>query len=215
MVSPPPVRIAAPAKINLYLHVTGRRDDGYHRLDSLIAFAGVHDALTFAAADHLTLQIKGPCASALKNERDNLVLAAARGLARLAGIEAKATIGLTKRLPVAAGMGGGSADAAAAIKGLCQLWTLDPAADEVKSLALELGADVPVCLLGKAAFVGGIGDEIAPAPALPACSIVLVNGGRKLATPAVFAARCGDYSASARFDYAPADAPELAAILAT
>lgn len=212
---PPLLVFAAPAKINLYLHVTGRRDDGYHQLDSLIAFAGVHDALTFAPADRLELRIDGPCAGPLNTERDNLVLDAAHGLAKIAGIEAKAAIGLTKRLPVASGMGGGSADAAATIRGLCRLWNLNPAAGEIKTLALGLGADVPVCLYGKAAFVGGIGTDITPAPALPPCSIVLVNGGQGLATPAVFAARDGDFSTPGRFGYPPADAAELAAILAT
>ncbi len=215
MAMSPSLVCAAPAKINLYLHITDRRDDGYHRLDSLVAFAGVHDAITIAPADHLELRIDGPCAGPLKGERDNLVLQAARGLAQIAGIEAKAAIGLTKRLPVASGMGGGSADAAAAIRGLCQLWNLNPAADEVADLAFGLGADVPVCLYGKAAFVGGIGEDISPAPALPACSIVLVNDGNSLSTPAVFTARSGAFSGPGRFNYAPADAAELAAILAS
>ncbi len=215
--TPPPTQIlcAAPAKINLYLHVTGRRDDGYHRLDSLIAFAGIHDTLSFAESDRLELRIDGPCAGPLHDERDNLVLRAARGLAQLAGIEAGAAIELNKRLPVSAGMGGGSADAAAAIRGLCQLWKLDPADGDVAELALRLGADVPICLLGKAAFIGGVGERIALSPALPPCSIVLVNDGLELSTPAVFATRDGSFSAAERFDYAPADAAELTAILAT
>lgn len=215
MATTPSIACTAPAKINLYLHVTGKNATGYHQLDSLVAFAGIHDALTVSPADHLELRIDGPCAGPLSNERDNLVLAAARGLAKIAGKEPKAAITLTKRLPVSSGMGGGSADAAAAIRGLCQLWNLDPAAREVTQMALGLGADVPICLHGKAAFIGGIGEKIAPAPALPPCSVVLVNCGQGLSTPAVFAARTGTFSRSGRFDYAPADAAELAAILAT
>lgn len=212
-----PLICRAPAKINLYLHVTARRDDGYHLLDSLVAFAGVHDTVTIGPADHLELRIDGPCAGPLQSEGDsnNLILKAARALAKVAGIDAKAAIGLTKRLPVASGMGGGSADAAAALRGLCRLWNLNPAADEVIDLALGLGADVPVCLYGKTAFVGGVGEEITPVHALPPCSIVLVNAGGSLPTPTVFTARQGGFSKPGRFDYAPADAAELAAILSS
>ena len=211
---PKPLIYAAPAKINLYLHVTARRDDGYHELDSLVAFADVHDTLRIDPADELALLIDGPCGAPLHKEENNLVLRAARALAQVAGIEPKAAMTLTKRLPVASGMGGGSADAAAALRGLCRLWNLNPAADEVSGLALQLGADVPVCLHGKAAFISGIGENIIPAPAMPTCSIVLVNPGAGLSTPAVFAARQDGFSDSGHFDYAPADAAELAAILA-
>ena len=215
MATTPSFVCAAPAKINLYLHVTGKNDNGYHQLDSLVAFAGVHDTITISPADHLDLHIDGPCAGPLKGQSDNLVLAAARALAKVAGKEPKAAITLTKRLPVSSGMGGGSADAAATIRGLCQFWNLNPDAEEIAPLALGLGADVPICLHGKASFVGGIGEKLAPAPALPPCSIVLVNCGLGLSTPAVFAARTGRFSAPGRFDYAPADAAELAAILGT
>jgi len=215
MATTPSIVCAAPAKINLYLHVTGRCDNGYHQLDSLVAFAGVHDTLTIGPADHLELRIDGPCAGPLISQRDNLVLAAARALARVAGKEAKAAITLTKHLPVSSGIGGGSADAAAAIRGLCQLWNLNPTAEEIADPTLDLGADVPICLHGKASFISGIGENITPAPALPPCSIVLVNCGQGLSTPAVFAARTGGFSTPGRFDYVPADAAELAAILAT
>jgi len=212
-----PLICPAPAKINLYLHVTGRRDDGFHLLDSLVAFVGIHDTVTVSPADHLELRIDGPCAGPLQSEGhdDNLVLRAARALARAAGIAPNAAIGLTKRLPVASGMGGGSADAAATLRGLCRLWNLNAAADDVFDLALGLGADVPVCLYGKTAFVGGIGEEISPAHALPPCSIVLVNADERLSTPTVFAARQGGFSDAGRFDYAPKDAAELAAVLAS
>jgi len=206
---------AAPAKINLYLHVTARRDDGYHLLDSLVCFANVHDTVTLAPADNLTLHIDGPSAGPLLNAGDNLVLKVARTLAEAAGIAPRAEIRLNKRLPVASGMGGGSSDAAATLSGLCRLWGLSLATDDLMALALGLGADVPVCLYGKAAFIGGIGEDIAPAPPLPPCSIVLVNCGDSLSTPAVFAARDSPFSVVGRFDSSPANATELAALLAT
>jgi 4-diphosphocytidyl-2-C-methyl-D-erythritol kinase len=210
--------LAAPAKINLYLHVTGRRDDGFHLLDSLVAFAGIHDTLTFAAADELSLQIEGPFAAELAHEADNLVMTAARALADRAGISTGARINLNKRLPLAAGIGGGSADAAAALKGLMRLWDIQLSQQDMDDLALSLGADVPVCLQGRASFMGGIGDDLSAAPALPAASLVLVNAGHRLSTPAVFeahAAMGGGFGAPGRFDYAPRDLAELVAILET
>ncbi len=188
------IRIAAPAKLNLYLHVVGRRDDGYHLLDSLIAFADVCDVLVVRRAGRLRLKITGEFSAPLKKGRDNLVLRAARGLAALGGIEAEAEIDLEKRLPVAAGLGGGSADAAAALIALDRLWGTRADAADLRALALSLGADVPVCLDGGAAFVGGIGERIDPAPDLPKLPLVLVNPGRHLPTAKVFAARRGPYS---------------------
>jgi len=208
--------VAAPAKINLYLHVTGRRDDGFHLLDSLVAFAGIHDTLTIAPADSLSLTVDGPFACELEDEPDNLVLQAARALARLAGVSDGARLSLNKRLPLASGIGGGSADAAATLKGLVRLWNIQPDARALQELALSLGADVPVCLSGRAAFIGGIGEDLTPAPELPAASLVLVNPGTRLSTPAVFKAHAdlgGKNSKPGRFDYAPKDFPELVAIL--
>ena len=157
--SAPIVSVAAPAKLNLYLHVTGKRDDGYHLLDSLIAFADVGDEIKArtAADGSLTLTVRGPFAKDLADETDNLVLRAARRLREVAGIEAGAHLVLEKRLPVASGIGGGSADAAAALKALCRLWGVEMAEAEMRALALDLGADVPVCWVGRPAFIGGIG----------------------------------------------------------
>lgn len=216
--SPPPTTFlssAAPAKINLYLHVTGRRDDGYHLLDSLVAFAGIHDMLTVTKAEGLGFAIDGPFAADLSADEDNMVIRAARALAEAAGIEARAAITLTKRLPVASGIGGGSADAAAALKALSQLWEIELDDREMAAVGLELGADVPVCLGGKVAFMSGIGDNISPAPALPVCSVVLVNPGVALSTASVFGALGDDVTApDQQFDYSPEDARELASILA-
>ena len=184
----------APAKVNLYLHLTGRRDDGYHLLDSLVVFAGIGDTLSAAPADTLSLHVTGPFAAGLAGEPDNLVLRAARALAAAAGVAAGAHLVLDKHLPVASGIGGGSADAAAALRLLCRLWRVAPQPAALARLAAGLGADVPVCLAGRAARMGGIGERLEPAPMLPACGIVLVNPGIAVATAEVFRARHGTWS---------------------
>ncbi len=210
------VRRAAPAKLNLYLHVLGRRDDGYHLLDSLVAFADIADVVTARPAQAFSLEVTGRFAAALAGDpAENLVWRAATALAARAGIEAKAALTLEKNLPVASGIGGGSSDAAAALKALGQLWRLDLGERPFQGLAQSLGADVPVCLFGETAWLGGIGERVAPAPPLPPCSAVLVNPGVSLATPAVFKARTGPFSEPARFEAAPADAVALARLLAT
>ena len=211
-----PVRRAAPAKLNLYLHVLGHRADGYHLLDSLVAFADVADVLTAEPAPRLSLEIAGPFASALQGDvSENLVWRAATALAGRAGIEPKAALSLEKNLPVASGIGGGSSDAAAALKALGELWRLDLGERRFQGLAESLGADVPACVFGEPAWIGGIGEAVAPGPALPPCWVVLVNPGLSLATPTVFKARTGAFSDPARFEAAPADAAALARLLET
>ena len=201
----------APAKVNLALHVCGRRADGYHLLDSLVVFADMGDVVRAEPAEALTLDVTGPFGAALAGEADNLVLRAARALAAAAGVAAQARITLEKHLPVASGIGGGSADAAAALRVLARLWNV-PAANA--DLALRLGADVPVCLAGKAARMGGIGEVLAPAPVLPTCGLLLVNPGVAVATPAVFKARTGAFSPPLDLPGAWADAAAMAADLA-
>jgi 4-diphosphocytidyl-2-C-methyl-D-erythritol kinase len=210
------IRVAAPAKINLYLHVVGRRADGYHELDSLVAFADIADFVTARPAADLSLAIDGPFAAALGGApANNLVLQAARLLASHCGVTAGAALRLTKTLPIASGIGGGSSDAAAALRALQSLWKLQTSGNELAGLAARLGADVPVCLLGRAAWLGGIGDVLVPAPALPPVAVVLANPGIALATPAVFTARRGPFSAPSRFAEPIADAAGLAAALAS
>jgi 4-diphosphocytidyl-2-C-methyl-D-erythritol kinase len=187
---------AAPAKVNLYLHVTGRRDDGYHLLDSLVVFAGAGDSLSGTPADTLSLELRGPFAAGLATEQDNLVLRAARSLAAATGVAGGATLTLDKHLPVASGIGGGSADAAAALRLLSRLWQL-PSTDLLFGLAAQLGADVPVCLAGQPARMGGIGERLEQAPALPAGGLLLVNPGVAVATADVFRARQGGWSPQA------------------
>lgn len=181
---------AAFAKVNLYLRITGRRADGYHTLDSLVVFAAASDRITVAPDSTLSLSLTGPFAAGLAGEADNLVLRAARALAAAHGIAPAANIALDKRLPLASGIGGGSADAAATLRSLGALWgvTVPP------RVALALGADVPVCLAGRACVMRGIGEELHPAPDLPPCGLLLVNPGVALETAAVFAARAGSFS---------------------
>jgi 4-diphosphocytidyl-2-C-methyl-D-erythritol kinase len=208
----------ARAKLNLYLRVVGRRADGYHLLDSLVAFCDLADTIGVAPAGGLTLTIDGPLAGAIAGDPadDNLVLRAARALAGRAGIAPKAAIRLIKRIPVAAGLGGGSADAAATLLALVELWRVAMPEEELFDLAATLGADVPMCLAGRTAQISGVGERVAPAVDLPASAILLVNPGEPLPTPAVFAARVragAAYSIAAPFDTAPRDVATLGRLL--
>jgi 4-diphosphocytidyl-2-C-methyl-D-erythritol kinase len=187
----------APAKVNLFLHVTGKRADGYHLLDSLVVFAGIADRIAFAPSGTLSLKISGPFAGSLHAEQDNLVLRAARALAAEAGIPPSGALHLDKQIPVASGIGGGSADAAAALRLLCRVWGVRPAGTVLDRIASGLGADVPVCLRSRPMRMRGVGEILTPAPALPQCGLVLVNPGVPLATKAVFGARCGEFSPEA------------------
>lgn len=180
------VRERAAAKINLALHVTGRRDDGYHLLDSIVAFADVGDELTLSPAPAFSLTIDGPFASGLSAGDDNLVLKAAAALAAHERTMPRAAIRLVKNLPVASGIGGGSADAAAALRGLGRLANVDVRTDAVAALALKLGADVPVCLKGQACRMSGIGERIVPVDLGQPLPAVLVNPGVPVSTAAVF-----------------------------
>jgi 4-diphosphocytidyl-2-C-methyl-D-erythritol kinase len=171
---------AAPAKINLCLHVTGRRADGYHLLDSLVVFADVVDRVFVTPAHGLSLVVAGPEGAGLQAETDNLVLRAARAM----GV-ADAAMVLDKHLPIASGIGGGSADAAATLRALHRV-TGRPL--PVMSDVLRLGADVPVCLAGRPARMAGIGERVTHLPPLPPLACVLVNPRLPVPTPQVFAA---------------------------
>ncbi len=187
--------VFAPAKINLNLHVNGRRADGYHLLDSLVAFAGVGDWVSVTRAPHISLSITGPFAPSLTADgAENLVTRAARYLAAATERTEGARIVLEKNLPIASGIGGGSADAAAALTALGQLWDENLAQLADADLAAKLGADIPVCLRRAPTFMRGIGEDLTPAPDLPPAWLVLVNPGKPLATKAVFGALAGRYS---------------------
>ncbi len=177
---PPPLHPGfAAAKINLALHVTGQRADGYHLLDSLVVFAAVGDQVSARIGDRLGLRVVGPYSADVPAGKGNLVLRAARLLHPDRG----ADLLLEKVMPVASGIGGGSADAAAALRVLANLWGV--ALPEPAGL-LSLGADLPVCLSRLPARMSGIGERLDPLPLLPPVWLVLVNPGQPVATPAVF-----------------------------
>lgn len=186
-----PIVELARAKLNLDLLVTGRTDTGYHELDSIVVFADVADRLTFTPAEALDLRLAGPFAASLANsadQADNLVLRAARRLGEAAGRAPLVEITLEKNLPVASGIGGGSADAAATLRGLARFFGLEWPAQALIELGLELGADVPVCVYGRPARLRGIGERLDPVRGLPDLPLVLVNPGVPVATAAVFRA---------------------------
>jgi 4-diphosphocytidyl-2-C-methyl-D-erythritol kinase len=172
----------APAKINLFLHVGDKRADGFHPLQSLAVFTDRGDALTIAPASELSLKIEGPFAKGLDGEGDNLVLRAARALS-VGG----AAITLTKNLPVASGIGGGSSDAAAALRGLRALWNATADDARLCELAAALGSDIPVCVGAAPAFMEGRGEILRPAQSLPRIAMLLVNPGVAVPTRDVFA----------------------------
>lgn len=184
----------APAKINLSLLVRGRRDDGYHLLDSLVVFADVGDVVTAKVAKDVRMTMRGPFVRALLGSPDNLVLRAARFLKAAYDIKQGADLVLEKNLPVAAGIGGGSSDAAATLRACAQIWNADLTRFPDRDIAKALGADAPVCLRRRPTFMSGIGEILEDAPPLPPAWLVLVNPGVPLATKDVFQALAGRYT---------------------
>lgn len=184
----------APAKVNLYLHVTGRREDGYHLLDSLVTFADVGDHITITEAPVLTLSHTGPFAGDLPRPGQNLITKTATTFREAFAIDAGVAITLDKNLPIASGIGGGSADAAATIRGLCRLWDIRMDDPRVADVALSLGADIPVCLAGNTCIMRGIGEDLTPVEGVGPFAAILVNPGVDVSTPSVFKARKGWFS---------------------
>ena len=182
-----PPREIAPAKLNLALHVRGVLPDGRHSIETLFAFCTDGDRLSAECADQMAVEIVGPFADALAEDPDNLVLRAAHELRVAAAVEQGARVTLTKALPVASGIGGGSADAAAALRLLTVLWDIDPGL--AAAVAPRLGSDVPACLLSLPARGAGAGDELTPValPELAGVPVLLLNPRIPLATAEVFA----------------------------
>lgn len=178
----------APAKINLFLHVGDKRADGFHALQSLVAFTEVGDDLAFAPADALTLTIDGPFGAELSAGDDNLIIKAARVFEPAIGTAKGAYITLTKNLPVASGIGGGSADCAATLRGLNTLWGLGLVPAVLQEIGASLGSDVPVCITCQPQWMEGRGEVLTELPALPDLAIVLVNPGVGVPTGKVFGA---------------------------
>jgi 4-diphosphocytidyl-2-C-methyl-D-erythritol kinase len=176
----------APAKLNLYLHITGRRADGYHELDSLVAFATIGDELVLTGADCFSFNIEGPHAAALASEdhTHNLVVAASHSLAELTERDLNVAMTLVKNLPIASGIGGGSSDAAAALRALARHWGMAPRDKRLLEAAARHGQDVPVCLVPENNYMTATG--VVPATCLPRVPVVLVNPGKGLPTPSVF-----------------------------
>jgi 4-diphosphocytidyl-2-C-methyl-D-erythritol kinase len=190
MSGPAPVFETAYAKLNLALHVRERRADGYHRIETLFAFAEHGDELTAQSADDISLSITGPFAAGLSCGPDNLVVRAAEALRSAFGISRGAAIQLDKHLPIAAGIGGGSADAAAALRLLARLWELPDDQGRLLAIAKTLGADVPACVVSRTMIGTGVGDELTPiaSGALAIMPVLLVNPLVACPTGPVFAA---------------------------
>ncbi len=178
----------AHAKINIALHVRRKRADGYHDLESLFAFAKDGDVLRATPADELSLTISGPFAGGLSTGADNLVMRAANALRQTFGISPGVALSLEKNLPVASGIGGGSADAAAALRLLSKLWSIDNKIPQLSEIATKLGADIPACLLSRTLYGDARGDALTldNVPILTGTPLLLVNPGVPLSTAAVF-----------------------------
>jgi 4-diphosphocytidyl-2-C-methyl-D-erythritol kinase len=181
------IRLCAPAKINLSLRVRGKLDNGYHALESLVAFAAFGDTLSVQKSDEtrFTSNMSAPIKADMGHE-GNLVVAAHTALEQALGRSLPTQMHLEKALPIAAGLGGGSSDAAACLRGLMRLHQLSPSGLDLPALALSLGADVPVCLRANPAWMTGIGETITQLHDFPACDIVLVNPRLALSTRKVF-----------------------------
>jgi 4-diphosphocytidyl-2-C-methyl-D-erythritol kinase len=217
----PPAREIAPAKLNLALHVRGKLPDGRHAIETIFAFCTDGDRLSAEPAEALTLEISGPFAGYLPTD-ENLVIRAAEALRSAAGVASGAAISLQKNLPVASGVGGGSADAAAALRLLTSMWRIDPA--YAQKVAPGLGSDVPACLLSLPARGEGAGDRLTPIQlsSLSGTPILLVNSRTPLSTAQVFArwdgidrGPLGDWQTGRNDLYPPARllAPELSDVM--
>jgi 4-diphosphocytidyl-2-C-methyl-D-erythritol kinase len=203
----------APAKINLYLHVTAKRNDGYHLIESLVVFANCGDQISAIPSGKLKLTIEGQFSGDLSPNSTNLVIKAALILAEFAGIKATGDIILTKNLPVASGIGGGSADAAATLCALIELWGISISTKNLFALAEKLGADVPVCLKGVPSIITGIGNEIISAPKLPKLWLVLVNPNISVSTANVFSKHQEKFSLTQPFTAKSQSVEKLANVL--
>lgn len=184
----------APAKVNLALHVTGRREDGYHLLETFAVFTALGDRISAEPDDHDSFSIDGPEAGPLRGEASgsNLVVCARDALREAARADGHAAepmrLHLDKHLPVASGIGGGSADAAAALKLLARLWGYQPAPEKLAAIGLQLGADVPMCLASRPLIASGIGEALAPVELGFVLDLVIVNPRIGVSTPVVFSA---------------------------
>ncbi len=188
------ISMAAPAKINLYLNIIGKLNETYHELDSLVGFATYGDKVFVRDCEDFRLEISGPFSQMLPPEKNNLVIKAAKELARETNYARGAYIKLVKNLPISSGIGGGSADAAATLKALNRLWGIKLKKEDLMTVGLKLGSDVPVCVKGKPARIGGRGEKIFSFEGFPKCGILLVNPRVPIPTIDVFKTFQGKYS---------------------
>jgi 4-diphosphocytidyl-2-C-methyl-D-erythritol kinase len=180
------IKASAPAKVNLTLHVTGQRDDGYHLLDSLVVFAGVADQISASIAPDLRMTVSGPFSTGVPTDHTNLIMRAAEALRTTRGVTKGAALALEKHLPHAAGIGSGSSDAAATLAMLAELWQVAPLPATAPEV-IALGADVPVCVgAPRPLRMSGIGDVLSPVARLPECALVLVRPPVEVPTHQVF-----------------------------
>lgn len=188
--------VFAPAKLNLFLHITGKRPDGYHLIESLVVFTEFGDTLDISCADSLTLEIKGEFSGFLQSDTENnLVMKAAKLLQPYANGQG-AKITLHKHIPMGAGLGGGSSDAAATLRALSSLWNIDISKDELMAMALLLGSDVPACYEAVSAVISGIGEFIRPVNYESWPFVLLINPRKPLLTASVYKQFSGSYAAS-------------------
>lgn len=182
------ILIEAPAKVNLFLHILAKRHDGYHKIESLIAFTEFSDSISIFLSDTIELSVSGRMSSLVTADDSNIVIEAAKLLKEKFSISSGASIFLKKQLPVSAGLGGGSSDAAATLLGLINLWKINISTQELIGLICEsgLGADVPVCLIKKPALVKGIGEKIEPLGSFSSFPILLINPGVPISTKEIF-----------------------------
>ncbi|MDE1151577.1 MAG: 4-(cytidine 5'-diphospho)-2-C-methyl-D-erythritol kinase [Micavibrio sp.] len=192
-------QLQAPAKINLFLHITGKRDDGYHLLQSLMVFVDVGDTLEFAPHDSLFLDVDGPFAGDMPAPSENLIYKAAGLLAAEYKTTMRGRVRLTKNLPVASGIAGGSSDSAVAMRGFVKLWGLPEEHERMQRLAQRLGADVPACFIGKPVWAEGIGEKMTRLPEMPQMHFVLANPMVATPTPEVFRRFNSKYSPAIQF----------------
>ena len=186
----------APIKLNLYLHITARRDSGYHEVDTLIAFTDYGDAVRVEPSDKLEMAVDGPFSSDLPEvQTDNLVLRALDRMRKEFNITAGAKVTLVKNIPIAAGVGGGSSDAATAMLAAAKMWEMpESALPTMMKIGAKVGADIPACLFRRPCFASGFGQVLKAAPEVAEMGVLLVNPGIKVSTPAVFERRRGGFS---------------------
>ncbi len=187
------ISITAPAKLNLFLHITGKRNNGYHDLQSLVTFADFGDQITITPAEEFMFSFDSTSDN-FPIDENNIIICAANLLGELLHKDLNCHIHLTKNIPIGAGLGGGSSDAAATIEGLSKFWNADILQDQLDKILIELGADVPACFYKKACYFEGIGEIIKPISALPTLHAVIIYPNKHCSTKEIFESYVPEFS---------------------